>query len=102
MIIGQEVTLEEYTDAALWCKENNATIVEIDGKYYIKELDPPSKESEIATLDQEYRAEKTMLCEAYTAAQMQGDTETAASVAADLADLDAWYDEEYQKIEGEA
>jgi hypothetical protein len=100
MIIGQEVTLDEYTDAALWCKENNATIEEIDGKYYIKAIDPPSKESIIAELDLQYRAEKANLCEAYTAAQMQGDTETAASVAADLADLDAWYDDEYERIVG--
>ena len=49
-------------------------------------------------LTAEYRAEKANLCEAYTTASMQGDTETAESVAQDMTDLDAWYDEEYEKI----
>ena len=62
----------------------------------------PTKDEQIATLTAEYRAEKANLCEAYTTATMQGDTETAESVAQDVADLDAWYDEEYQKIEGSA
>ena len=60
----------------------------------------PTTEERIAELTAEYRAEKSNLCEAYTTASMQGDTETAESVAQDMADLDAWYDEEYQKIEG--
>lgn len=53
-------------------------------------------------LTNEYRAEKANLCEAYTTASMQGDTETAQSIAQDMADLDEWYDEEYRKIEGSA
>lgn len=60
----------------------------------------PTKEEKIAELTAEYTAEKANLREAYTTASMQGDTETAASVAADMADLNAWYDEEYAKIEG--
>lgn len=63
---------------------------------------PPTKEERLASLTAEYTQEKTNLCEAYTTAQMQGDTETAASVAADMADLDEWFDEGYQKIEGGA
>ena len=53
-------------------------------------------------LTAEYRAERANLCEAYTSATMQGDSETAQSVAQDMADLDAWYDEEYEKIVEEA
>lgn len=56
----------------------------------------------IEALTAEYRAEKANLCEAYTTASMQGDTETAQSVAADMADLDAWFDEEYKAIERSA
>lgn len=63
---------------------------------------PPTKEEQIAALTAEYTAEKSNLCEAYTTATMTGDTEIAESVAADMADLDAWFDEEYQKIEGSA
>ena len=62
----------------------------------------PTKEEQLASLTAEYTTEKSNLCEAYTTATMQGDTETAQSVAQDMAALDAWYDEEYRKIEGEA
>lgn len=61
----------------------------------------PTKEEQIAALTAEYTQEKANLCEAYTTATMTGDTETAQSVAADMADLDAWYDEEYAKIPDE-
>ena len=71
-----------------------------DGDYIAKEdgtweID---KKPQLDALTAEYRAEKSNLCEAYTTASMQGDTETAQSVAADMADLDAWYDEEYERI----
>lgn len=79
-----------------------------DGYYTVEEwqeLHPyvppaPTKEEQLAELTAEYTAEKSNLCEAYTTATMTGDTETAQSVAADMADLDAWYDEEYKAIEG--
>lgn len=78
-----------------------------DGYYTVEEwqeLHPyvppePTRDEQIAALTAEYTQEKANLCEAYTTATMQGDTETAQSVAADMADLDAWYDEEYQAIE---
>lgn len=92
--------MAQYTETAKWCNANNAHI-EDKGEYYeVVENTPyvPTKEEQIAALTAEYRAEKANLCEAYTTASMQGDTETAQSVAADMADLDAWYDEEYQKI----
>lgn len=62
----------------------------------------PTKEKQLAALTAEYQQEKANLCETYTTATMTGDTETAQSVAADMADLDEWFDEEYQKIEGSA
>ena len=78
-----------------------------DGYFTVKEwaeLHPPvpyvpTKEEQIAALTAEYQQEKANLCEAYTTATMQGDTETAASVAQDMADLDEWFDEEYKAIE---
>ena len=60
----------------------------------------PTQDEQIANLTAEYTQEKANLCEAYTTATMTGDTETAESVAADMADLDAWFDEEYKAIEG--
>lgn len=74
-----------------------------DGDYIAKadgtwEID---KTPALDALTAEYRQEKANLCEAFTTATMQGDTETAQSVAADMADLDEWYDEEYAKIPDE-
>ena len=64
-----------------------------DGEWVI------DKTPALDALTNEYRAERANLCEAYTTATMQGDTETAESVAADMADLDSWFDEEYRKIQ---
>lgn len=72
-----------------------------NGRWFLVGFAPtPTKEEQLDALTAEYRQEKTNLCESYTTASMQGDSETSQSVAADMADLDAWYDEEYQKIEG--
>lgn len=94
-------------DSVQYNPQENEVLMETerpDGDYVAKsdgtwELD---KTPQIDALTAEYRAEKANLCEAYTTASMQGDTETAQSVAADMADLDAWFDEKYKKIEGEA
>ena len=58
----------------------------------------PTKEEQLANLTAEYTAGKENLCEAYTTATMNGDTETAESVVSDMADLNKWYDDEYEKI----
>ena len=57
------------------------------------------KNAAISSLNAEFAREKANLCEAYTSASMSGDTETAESIAADMSDLNDWYDEEYAKIE---
>lgn len=72
--------------------------VVVDGKLVIDTA--AEQKAQLAALDAEYRAEKANLCEAYTTASMQGDTETAESVAADMAELDAWFDEEYERVCG--
>lgn len=68
-------------------------IAKADGTWEI------DKTPQLDALTAEYRTEKANLCEAYTTASMQGDTETAQSVAADMDDLNEWYDEEYKSIE---
>lgn len=73
-----------------------------DGDYIAKtdgtwEID---KTPALAALTAEYRVEKANLCEAYTTASIQGDTETAQSVVVDMAELDAWFDEEYERVCG--
>ena len=77
-----------------------------DGYYTIEEwqemhpIPPyvPTTEEKLAALDAEYTREKTTLCEQYTDAQIHGDTETAEAIVLEMDDLDAWYDEEYEKI----
>ncbi len=56
------------------------------------------KNAAIAELNAEFAREKANLCEAYTSASMSGDTETADSIAADMQDLNDWYDAEYEAI----
>ena len=83
---------EGYVTPDEWIAEHPPVVVPVE----------PTKEQKIAELTREYTQEKANLCEVYTTATMQGDSETAESVAADMADLDAWFDEEYKAIEGEA
>ena len=71
-----------------------------DNPDYIAAKEAADKAASIAALTAEYTQGKANLCESYTTATMQGDTETAQSVAQDMADLDSWFDEEYRKIEG--
>ncbi len=73
-----------------------------DNPDYIAAKEAADKAAAIAALTAEYTQGKANLCEAYTTATMSGDTETAQSVAQDMADLDAWFDDEYRKIEREA
>ena len=66
-------------------------------------LHPPvpditTKEEKLAALDDEYASEKATLCEQFTDAQIHGDTETMDAIGIEMRDLDAWYDEEYEKI----
>jgi len=70
-----------------------------DNPDYIAAKKAADKAAALDELNAEYTAEKANLCEAYTSASMAGDTETAQAVAADMQDLNAWYDEEYAKIE---
>ena len=59
----------------------------------------PTKEEQLAMLDADYTNQKAMLIEQYTDAQIHGDIETATAIVGEMNDLDAWYDEEYRKIE---
>jgi hypothetical protein len=54
-----------------------------------------------AELDAEYTRQKALLIEQYTDDTLHDDAEAMAADKEEMAALDAWYDEEYQKI-GEA
>lgn len=41
---GNKLTEENYTEAAIWCNENNAMIVQEEDGYYIRAIPEPSTE----------------------------------------------------------
>lgn len=53
-------------------------------------------------LDAEYTRQKALLIEQYTDDTLHDDQEAMAADKEEMAALDAWYDEEYQKLESEA
>ncbi len=59
---------------------------------------PPTPEEKIAALDAEYSSEKATLCQEYTDAEIHNDTATMDAIVQEMADLDDWYDTEYEKI----
>lgn len=42
--IGDKLDKENYTDGAIWCNENNATIQEINNEYVICTIPEPTQE----------------------------------------------------------
>ena len=58
----------------------------------------PTKEEKLAALDGEYSGEKVTLCNEYTDAIMHSDSDTAAALVQETANLDEWYDTEYERI----
>lgn len=60
----------------------------------------PTKEEKLAMLDSEYTRQKQELSEQFSDDMLHGDTEAMDADREAMTKLDAWYDEEYQKIEG--
>ena len=60
----------------------------------------PTKEEKLAQLDADYQSQKTELISQYTDDMLHGDTGAMESDKQAMVELDIWYDEEYQKIEG--
>lgn len=42
--IGDKLTKENYTQGAIWCRKNNATVQKINGEYVIVEIPEPTQE----------------------------------------------------------
>lgn len=94
--------MDKYSDVAVWCNANNATI-EDKGEYYeVVEVTPyvPSKEEQIAELDAQYQADKAQLMQYYFESSIAEDTEGMASIKQELSDLAAQYDADLAEIEG--
>ena len=94
--------MNKYTDCAVWCNANNATI-EDKGEYYeIVEIKPytPSREEQIATLDRQYEANKKTLQEYYLEFSIAGNTTGMEAVKQELADLAVQYDADLAVLKG--
>lgn len=85
--IGDKLTEENYTEGAIWCNENNATIELIEGEYIIVAIPeplPPTKEEVQQARQQAYREEvDPITCHI----QRLDDEEQTAEVIAEIAAL---------------
>jgi alkylated DNA repair dioxygenase AlkB len=62
----------------------------------------PSKDEKLAQLDSDNQSQKQELINQYTDDMLHGDTDAMDADREAMTELDAWYDEEYAKIEGSA
>jgi hypothetical protein len=58
----------------------------------------PTKEEKLVALDAQYNADKAELVAQYTDSLMHDDEETAEAIKAEMAELDAQYDADYEAI----
>ena len=78
----------------------------VDGKYYLTVEDAKDaiarqeKREAFEKLDSEYTRQKQELSEQFSDDMLHGDTEAMDADREAMTKLDAWYDEEYAKIEG--
>ena len=94
--------MNKYTDCAVWCNANNATI-EDKGEYYeVVENVPymPSQEEQIATLDRQYEADKKTLQGYYLEFSIAGNTAGMEAIKQELADLAGQYDTDIAVLKG--
>lgn len=94
--------MDKYSDVAVWCNANNATIEDKGDYYEVVEITPytPTKEEQAAQLDTEYAKNKQELMQYYFEFSIAGDTEGMASIKQELSDLTAQYDADLAEIEG--
>ena len=97
-----EEEMSAYTDCAVWCNANNATI-EDKGEYYeIVEIQNATSftEDKIAQLDAQYQQDKKTLQEYYVSYMIAGDTEGQESIKEELEALATQYDADLAELEG--
>ena len=94
--------MDKYSDVAVWCNANNATI-EDKGEYYeVVENVPymPSQEEQIATLDRQYEADKKTLQGYYLEFSIVGNTAGMEAIKQELANLAEQYDADLATLKG--
>ena len=94
--------MDKYSDVAVWCNANNATI-EDKGEYYEVVENVPytqSQEEQIATLDRQYEADKQTLQGYYLEFSIVGNTAGMEVIKQELADLAGQYDADLATLKG--
>ena len=94
--------MDKYTDYAVWCNANNATI-EDKGEYYeIVEIKPytPTKEEQVAQLDLEYEKSKQQLMQYYFEFSIADNAEGMEAIKAELEALNQQYDNDLAELKG--
>ena len=94
--------MDKYSDVAVWCNANNATI-EDKGEYYeVVEnvVYMPSQDEQIATLDRQYEADKKTLQGYYLEFSIAGNTAGMEVIKQELADLAGQYDADLAALKG--
>lgn len=76
--------------------DNGTGYIRVDGKPVSAPPYAPSKAEKLASLEAEYKEEKAKLEGYFTIALLMDDTDTQAELKEELADLDSWYQEEYE------
>ena len=94
--------MDKYSDVAVWCNANNATIEDKGGYYEVVENVPymPSQEEQIAQLDSQYAADKEELARYYLEFSIAGNTAGMEAIKQELADLAGQYDADLATLKG--
>ena len=99
---GNPNDMDKYSDVAVWCNANNATI-EDKGEYYeIVEIKPytPTKEEQVAQLDLEYEKSKQQLMQYYFEFSITDNAEGMEAIKAELEALNQQYDNDLAELKG--
>lgn len=94
--------MERYTDVAVWCNGNNATIEDKEDYYEVVEVKQyePTTEEKVAQLDTQYEQDKKTLHGYYLDFMIAGDTEGIESIKGELTALANQYDTDIEALKG--
>ncbi len=98
----EDEDMERYTDVAVWCNGNTATI-EDKGDYYevveVKQYEPTTEEK-VAQLDTQYEQDKKTLQGYYMDFFIAGDTDGMEQIKGELIALATQYDTDIETLKG--
>ena len=92
--------MNKYTDCAVWCNANNATIKDKGDYYEVVEITPyvPTKEEQTTQLDAEYTKNKQQLMQYYFEFSIADNAEGMEAIKAELEALKQQYDNDLEVL----